>query len=403
MRQRELTEYTFKDLNDDEIFKDVDVDSLQLGYEWADGDVKALKHYMEMEMVPELMLPPLGEAPREWDDDTPHPTAGELMELLRPHLVSAAGDNAPTEPVTLGALMPALRQADLEQLLEAAKVTAHDILDKLQAAEGATRAEDASSSSSSSEEEDEGAAEDALGGAAEVEEDLAVGLLAALASAKAPADKLRAMLMWADVQHPGALKMEDELSQEEAEWVMAKLAEAEAAALETASALFAASTAADAPAEAAEAEAEAEAEEDEQRRKDVAELRGVLSHLSRKDSAARMALEGEGVQWHMGRLHFISSQHAALSNEEFEELKADLEAKWAEWELEWEDKQARRGGSVLKNVKEEEKMMDKVVASVPLDPATEKFVKMAAETIKGQATWSYATKQKVLAGIMERV
>ena len=61
------------------------------------------------------------------------------------------------------------------------------------------------------------------------------------------------------------------------------------------------------------------------------------------------------------------------------------------------------GRSVLKNVKEEEKMMDKVVASVPLAPETEKFVKMAAETIKGQATWSYATKQKVLAGIMERV
>eukprot|EP00959_Pyramimonas_sp_CCMP1952_P322611 6750852-Pyramimonas_sp.AAC.1 len=158
-RQREITDYTFRDLNDDEIFKDMDVSSLpQLGYEWSDGDVKALKHYMEahctrndvpiqtligphpnlpssepqkfryqlallsrpqsrpdepppmdpapvrlrtnrttvllaillqMESEPALMLGPLGSAPSEWDDDTPQPTPGELMDMLRPHLVAA--------------------------------------------------------------------------------------------------------------------------------------------------------------------------------------------------------------------------------------------------------------------------------------------------------------------------
>eukprot|EP00976_Prorocentrum_cordatum_P098528 1191439-Prorocentrum_minimum.AAC.2 len=76
----------------------------------------------------------------------------------------------------------------------------------------------------------------------------------------------------------------------------------------------------------------------------AAELRGVLGHLHRKDPSVRMALEGADVQWHMGRLHHTSSQHAALTVAEFEELKANIESKWGEWELEWEDKQARVGG-----------------------------------------------------------
>jgi len=59
--------------------------------------------------------------------------------------------------------------------------------------------------------------------------------------------------------------------------------------------------------------------------------------------------------------------------------------------------------SIYKNVKEEEAMMNKVAASVKMDAATEKFVQMANMTIQAQATWSYATKQKALASIMERI
>eukprot|EP00959_Pyramimonas_sp_CCMP1952_P397021 8318483-Pyramimonas_sp.AAC.1 len=106
------------------------------------------------------------------------------------------------------------------------RVTARELLDKIKAesagadssSSSESDSEGGSSSSSSSESEEEGEKGGVTTVAAgvttaeDMEEDVAVGLLSALASAKKPSDKLRALLLWADMQHPGALKMEDELS-----------------------------------------------------------------------------------------------------------------------------------------------------------------------------------------------
>ena len=84
---------------------------------------------LQMESEPALMLGPLGSAPSEWDDDTPQPTPGELMDMLRPHLVAATHTSgSPDQLVTLGQLLPNLHQADLSQMLDAAKVTNELIL-----------------------------------------------------------------------------------------------------------------------------------------------------------------------------------------------------------------------------------------------------------------------------------
>jgi len=422
---------TFKDLNDSEIFKDVDMNSLQLGSDWDVGDVKALKHYMDMELEPELMLGPLGVPPREWDCDIANPTPGELMDMLRPHLC-APGEAVPN-PVTLGELMPSLKVADLSLLLEAARVPARQILLKLKKAEAVS----ASSSSSSSDDEASGSAsssssssdsstsdsdEDqpaATTSVEEVEDGVAVGLLAALASAKSAGDQVRTLLMWTDMQHVDAVKMEDEMDADEAEWLKATMATAKEDFLQIATTAFAgyakeeAATAGADMAKMSGADvtttagahvaktSDAEVEQVDELDK-VGELRGVLSQLNREPDKKTTLGERE-VYWELGKLYHTSAGSSNLTSAEFDELKTHIEAKWVDWELEWEDTQAKKGGSIYKNVKEEEAMMNKVAASVKMDAATEKFVQMANMTIQAQATWSYATKQKALASIMERI